>query len=240
VSEPNPTPAPQPNPAPAAGERPDWAPEKFWDPEAKTVRIEDLAKSYGVLEGAVGRKREEWEADRLKNRPEAPDKYALPTLEGVDPEFVEKHPLLPAVREIAHANGLDQKGFEELGAKVINALRAAAPDPAKEMAALGENAAPRIAALEAWVGKTFTDPAENDAVSLIAATAAGVRALEKLAAIAEGKPLEHLPGTGTDTAKPGKTIADIRKMMDSEAYWNPMKRDPALVKEVEDWFKANP
>ncbi|WEM05528.1 head assembly [Ralstonia phage BOESR1] len=34
--------------------KPEWVPEKFWDAEKGEVRIEDLAKSYGELEGKLG------------------------------------------------------------------------------------------------------------------------------------------------------------------------------------------
>lgn len=34
--------------------KPEWVPEKFWDAEKGEVRTEDLAKSYGELEGKLG------------------------------------------------------------------------------------------------------------------------------------------------------------------------------------------
>lgn len=37
-------------PAPNADGRPDWLPAKYWDAEAKEIRAEQLAKSYGELE----------------------------------------------------------------------------------------------------------------------------------------------------------------------------------------------
>ncbi len=55
----NGTPAQQPSngiaEAMAAAERPEWAPEKYWDPEKKSLRTEDLAKGYTNLEKMLGR-----------------------------------------------------------------------------------------------------------------------------------------------------------------------------------------
>ena len=39
--------------------------------------------------------------------------------------------------------------------------------------------------------------------------------------------------------EPVKTRADIEKMMQDPRYWNPARRDPAFIKEVQDWFEKN-
>lgn len=65
---------------------PEWAPEKFWDKEKKTVKVEDLGKSYKNLEQLLGREKipvvQDWENPEevtrwaiANGRPEAPDKY---------------------------------------------------------------------------------------------------------------------------------------------------------------------
>src|SRR5262245_18175215 len=50
--------------------------------------LEAFTKSYNELEGAVRKKSEdfkkEWEAERLKARPESADKYELPKPDGID------------------------------------------------------------------------------------------------------------------------------------------------------------
>ena len=67
-----------------APQRPEFVPEKFWDPQSG-VRVEQLAKSYGELERGRNTVREtvkaEIDAERTKARPESPDKYsfAVPT-----------------------------------------------------------------------------------------------------------------------------------------------------------------
>jgi hypothetical protein len=98
---------------------PEYIPKKFWDPETKTVRTEDLGKSYMNLEQMLGREKvpvptsdddtegwERWYA--AMGRPEAPDKYEfkrpelpsdLPYDEEMEKEF----------REWAHINGLSKR-----------------------------------------------------------------------------------------------------------------------------------
>lgn len=247
--EPTPTPAPGPtsDPAPApAASRPDWAPEKYWDPAKNELRIEDLAKGYQELSSTLGKRRETWETERLAKRPEAVDKYVPPKIEGLPEDFIQSHPLLPVVREIAYEHGLDQAGFEGLSAKVVEALAAAGPKPEDEIKKLGENAETRIAALSHWVDQNVTDADEKNQVALITTTAAGVRFLERLVAKADGrlpdppKAEPAAPGAGTtgEFSFDGMTKADVRKLMDTPAYYDPRQRDPKVHQRVSAWFEA--
>jgi hypothetical protein len=224
-------------PSAPAGERPEWIPEKYWDPATKKPRIEDLGKAYVSLEAKLGKGKEAWESERVAKRPEAADKYDL-AIDGFSPEFLAAHPLTPVVREIAFESGLDQEGFKGLAAKVVGALAAAAPKPEEELAKLGENASVRVAAAEHFVTQTFTDPAEREALALVATTAAGVKVIEKLAALAQGKPLAAVDPVPNPGGAARKTRQEITKMMEDPRYWNPRQRDEAWVKEVTEWFNA--
>lgn len=122
----------------AAPARPDWAPEKFWDPAKGELRTQDLAKAHGELEQKLGKGRDglkaEIEAERLKARPAKPEDYAIKLPEkgapaglvlldkapGEDfkPEegkkyFVvdQKDPLLAFWRDHAHQVGLSNDDF---------------------------------------------------------------------------------------------------------------------------------
>lgn len=121
-------PEPPPPPAEGTAERqmqdivdapPEWAPEKFWDKEKKTVRVEELGKGYKNLEQLLGREKipmpssdddiEGW--DRVYSalgRPETADAY-----EFKRPELPEDLPydedLEKSFRSYAHANGLSKK-----------------------------------------------------------------------------------------------------------------------------------
>ena len=236
----NPAPAAAPAAAPPPSDpsgRPEFIPEKFWDPVAKAPKVEDLAKSYAGLESKFGKGKDAYEAERLGKRPEAADKYEL-AVEGFSPEFLAQHPLTPVVRELAYENGLDQEGFKGLTAKIVGALAAAAPKPEEELAKLGDNAAARIQALENAITTTIADPAEREALALVATTAAGVKALERVMALAKGQPVGELPKGDAPSVSTRKSRQDIDKMMQDPRYWHPRQRDESFVKEVTDWFQS--
>jgi hypothetical protein len=232
--------APPPNPAPAAPDasgRPEWIPEKYWDPAAKQARVEDLGKAYVSLEAKLGKGKDAWESERVAKRPEAADKYEL-AIDGFSPEFLAQHPLTPVVREIAFEGGLDQEAFKGLASRVVGALAAAAPKPEEEFAKLGENASVRVAAAEQFVTATFSDPAEREALALVATTAAGVKVIEKLAQLAKGQPLTQVDPVIPAGGAARKTRQEIDRMMQDPKYWNPRQRDEGWVKEVTEWFNA--
>jgi hypothetical protein len=98
---------------------PEWVPAKYWDPEKKAPRVEDLGRGYMNLEKLLGREKipmpvgdddnEGWErVYKAIGRPEKPDEYEFerPTLPEDLPydEEMEKH-----FRTIAYANGLNKK-----------------------------------------------------------------------------------------------------------------------------------
>lgn len=85
------------NPAPATGDRPSYVPEKFWNAETKSVKTEDVFKSYGELEKrmstprydvpddkAAPEARTAWEKSVFKalGVPESPEAYGLSAPEG--------------------------------------------------------------------------------------------------------------------------------------------------------------
>lgn len=121
-----PAPPPPPEPGTAAAQvqeivdaPPEWAPEKFWDREKKTVRVEELGKGYKNLEQLLGREKipmpasdddiEGWErVYSALGRPKAPNEY-----EFKRPELPEDLPydedLEESFRSYAFANGLNRK-----------------------------------------------------------------------------------------------------------------------------------
>ena len=222
----------------SAAERPEWLPEKFWGEGGPNV--ENLAKSYAELERQRGASLDElksqWEQERLAVRPESADKYELPKIEALDAEELATSPIVSAWRAIAHEAGLDQTGFEKGIAGYVEAeVARLEAQAAAELAALGDNAKVRTGAVSAWAQQTFTDPAEFQAVQQIATTAAGVKVLEKVM---------RMTASGGDDASAfeaqaanEETLADIRKLMDSRAYWDPKQRDPAIVRRVEAFFE---
>lgn len=222
-------------------ERPDWLPEKFWDAEAKAPSVENLAKSYSKLEqlrGDPDKLKEEWEAERLAARPEAPDKYALPEHEALDAEALAASPVVQLARQFAFENGANQEQFEGLITQYAeHELEQMNQRFEAEMKALGDNAKARAEAVGLWAKKAF-DENEYAAIEQITTTAAGVEAMEKVMDMLKKAGVEF-EGGDEPAGNDGDTIDTIRTLMASREYWDSKKRDPAVVKRVEDFFKKN-
>lgn len=218
--------------------RPDWLPEKFWNAEAKAPNVENLAKSYAELERMREVKADElkqqWEQERLAGRPEAPDKYELPEIEAFDAETFASSPIVALWRQAAHEAGLGQEQF----AKVIEDYAKVESEKieqakAAEIAKLGENATARLSAVSNWLNASFKGE-ELDAIRRMATDAAGVQALERLMGMGN---LPSDNGTEPVGTQPTETEADIRKLMNTPEYYDPHRRDPAIVRRVEQFFQ---
>ena len=227
--------APIESAAPIEESRPDWLPEKFWV-EGKPA-YDKLAQSYGELEKMRGTLREklveELSAERLAARPETPTAYKLPEHEKLDQEQLEASGVVQWWRQFAHEQGYNQEQFEtaistyaELQVKEIE------EGYQREFQKLGESATARIEAVQLWAGNYFNEE-EQSAISAACTTAAGVAAMEKV--------MSALKGTGiVDNSvfekKPELTRADVQNMMQDRRYWHPSDRDPAFVRQVEEFF----
>lgn len=216
----------------ASTERPEYIPEKFWR-EGKPD-IENLAKSYAELTSWKNTKTEELlktiDAERLKARPEAADGYALPEIEGIDPESLSSSPLVSFWRETAFEMGLPQDKFEAGMLQYIDALDSSGPDLDSEMKLLGENGEARIQAVSVWAQQNFGEPDEFEAIQRLGQSAGGIRVLERL--------MGSQSGSGTEAPlQKAISIDDLKKMQLDPRYWNPASRDQSFVKEVDDGFQ---
>jgi hypothetical protein len=225
--------------APAEPTRPEWLPEKFWDSKAKAPNVENLAKSYVELEKGrsnIEELKAKWEAERLAARPETPDSYTLPENEALDPEALAASPIVQLWRKAAYEAGLGQEQFEAvINEYVETEIRRMEAQREAEMAKLGDNAVARTQAVALWAQKVLgADTEEFAALQRMAVDAAGVRALEKLMELTR----DIDTGAGDPPEKePELTEADVRKIMNTPAYYHPQKRDPAVVARVEEFFR---
>ena len=81
-------------------------------------------------------------------------------------------------------------------------------------------------------GQTSFFPEEHaDAILQIGQTAKGIEALEFIMSKVGSAQMSADAGLPT-----GMTEDKLRSMMTDERYWNPAKRDPAYVKEVQAGF----
>jgi len=232
--------------AAAPGEKPAFLPDKFWDPETRSVRLEQLAKRYTALErrmsGMIAVPGDEapdedrtafrQQLDRLRGVPETPDAY----------QVAERHPLLAPDAEL---NGLlHQAGFTPDQVQLVYDLAADRVLPVIEDLAAEFEADRQLVRLidhfggeERWSevsrqilawGKANLPP---DVMGAMATTYEGVLALHRM--MTSGEPgLKGGGGAGGEALDEGR----LKEMMRDPRYWR--DKDPALVRKVSEGFKA--
>jgi len=223
----------------AKQDRPEWLPEKFFkDGQPDT---ENLAKSYTERERKIGQRKEEVIAEvreeltKDSGKPESPDNYTVPELEGINMDELKSHPMVEWFRGFAHQRGLSDKDFQEAVGNYVNTLRSEQLDPAAEMKKLGDDAEARIAYVANWINANISDPDEQEIYRQEGATADGIRRIEKI--------IKARSSTTPDLEKPGaqpdKSYEEIKALMASPAYNDPTRRNMAVVNEVTAWFERN-
>jgi hypothetical protein len=228
-------------PAPLAAQnsaRPNHVPEKFWDPEAKQVRIDALTKSYSELERKLsgmipGPQSHDWEQSWRKAHgvPDAPDAYSIEMKDDllqIDPDVNKRlheagfsprqaqlvydlaiERLVPMVRDYA-----DNFRTETTRSKLAEEFGGSEK---------WESLAPQIAR---WGEANL--PAS--VYGALAATPEGVRALHRL--MNSGEP--NLRGLGGGASGPADET-ELRKLMADKRYWR--DHDPEIVRIVAEGFK---
>lgn len=217
--------------------RPEWLPEKFFV-EGKPA-YDLMAKSYTELETKFRSKEddlrnkliEELANEAVSNRPEAPEKYEMPELEGVNFEEVAQHPLTQWWAKFAFENGFDQDTFKTGIQTYIESQSFGRPDPEQEIKALGDNARARTEAVGLWVGQNFGQD-EISQIERLCTTAAGVKVMERIMSMVRG---DSAPVVDDGPGVPQE--GDVYKMMQDRRYWSPSDRDPNFVKQVEAFFQ---
>lgn len=201
--------------APLKAERPDYVPEKFWDTDAGTARLEDLGKSYAELERERG--------ERTKR---VPDDYQLPAgFKGFEDQIAPQQ--LAQIKALAKGEGYSQQGFEQLVAMAFG-------DPAAGRQALvdafGDKTDETLEAVRLFAG-TLGD--HQDAVRLMCSRPEGVKLLNawRLASVEKG-----LPGDLAEGGAKGISHDDLREKMKDPRYWK--EKDPKAIAEVEAGFAA--
>jgi hypothetical protein len=167
-------------------------------------KTDEFAKHYGEVTANAAKY-----AERLAGIPEKPEAYKvelkfpddvkLPEGINFDPS---KDPRLPVLLKTAHEMGLTNAELNRIVALdaqfALDNHAAETARVAEEHKKLGDNAKARIDAASNWLngqtgdGKTFT-AAEAEEIRFMAGSAAGVTALEKLMAKANGTVPGHVP-----------------------------------------------
>jgi len=213
--------------------RPEWLPEKFKTPEA-------FAESYSHLEKKIGQKEEEykkaWDAEQqeiaFRDRPASKDEYLLP--ESVDKDLAPENEMLSWWSNFAWDNGMSQEEFAK-GIEIYrNQFTGNEINIEEETKKLGDNAQERIQAAELWANQFFGADLIKPILGL-ADSAKGIEAIEFI--------MDSLKTSSSIETQPANRIdkETIESMMQDDRYHNPAKRDPNIVKQVnEAWAKLHP
>ena len=214
----------------AQSDRPDWLHEKFNSPG-------DLGKAYNELSSKLGAKeeylkaswQEEMQREAYADRPAAKGDYLLP--ESIDPETAVDSPLLDWWSDHSFESGLGQEEFQKGIELFAEAMNAGQPDLEAETQLLGDSATDRIEAASLFANQFF--PEESlDAIERMCETAGGIVALEHIMEKMKG------PSFAGDSAMTSQITDDsLRTMQKDERYWNPQKRDPAYVSQVDQAYR---
>lgn len=198
----------EPDPAHKAAhddpDRPENIPAKFWDPEAKAVRTDDLLKSYQKLEAAHGKLR--GSKGIGGDVPESPEGYIgegdweTPDLDRVR-EIAPDDPALQGWAKIAHKYGIGKEAMLGIAKEFLAEINPGLPEPVNpehEKEKLGEGADRLLAGIETW----FTGLYEGGQISddeyaymiAMGSTATGVTLLSKMRELSGEKPLPYIRG----------------------------------------------
>ena len=208
--------------------RPENVPEKFWNDDDKTVRHDDVLKSYNELSGKFG------------GFTGAPDSYEFAVSDQLKEAGIEldmESPMLTSLMEMAKAGNMSQ----DMASNVINmflegqhadGLAAGEGETARqaeEMGKLGDNALNRVNNIDAWAKANIPDHAEGLADA--ATTAAGVMAIEALIAKSRNSSVQANPEA---TVNSGVTAEEVHKLQfELDQYGNRrMSTDPEHAKKV--------
>lgn len=221
----------------AAPARPDYVPEKFWDPQGGQVRVEALSKSYGELERRMsgmipGPKSADWDQTwrRAMGVPASADGYAIaPKDEAVSVDADVNRRLHAAGFTPQQAQLVYDLAAERLVPLVREYAESYRADIAREKLAAEFGGAEKWQALAPQIARWGEANLPAPVYAALAATPEGVRALHRL--MSSGEPsLDELGGGGAPSDEVG-----LRKLMADKRYWR--DHDPAIARAVSEGFR---
>jgi hypothetical protein len=250
---------------PSAAARPDFIPEKFWDPATGTPRVEQLAKSYGELEKQRAKFADEARAavtaEMFGKRPEKPDAYEVGLPEDVADLVVltdkpgadfkaepgksywvlpKDDPLLAMGRQLAHRAGMDQAEFAGMLAQFGKAMAVRVPSAEERQAAdtaVFQQLGEHGERRVQHVWGQLRSVLGEEKAAVLDGMVGSAAAVEALEMLVEraGAP-RFSPPTGAASGRLSE--AELREKMRDPRYADPTRRDPAFVAEVQRGWKT--
>lgn len=224
---------------PSAVTKPEFVQDKFWDADKQEVNIENLASSYNSLESKLGSRTEDLtkqirtdiEAERLKNVPES-YKLNVPEMENTKIVVTEDMPIVKWWGETAKNAGLSQEQYDTGVKAFIDNAVANLPNPDLEKQKLGDNGRERVEAANMW-SKKHLSPDGYSAISDLAGTANGVKAIEELMKLTKDSAMP----TSQTQVDVSANADDLKTMLNDPRYWDSNRRDPAYVRRVTELYE---
>lgn len=231
-------------------EAPMGVPGKFWDGESGSVNHEAWGKSYGELEGKLRTQKNElsksmkaeWESERLSNRPESMDDYELNIPEHIqlpdDMEWsvAEDDPMMGWWRNLVFEQGGNQEMFDQGISMFLESQMANLPDIEAEMQELGDYGPQRAERVQMWAEKNLSEDSMAGLTDMMT-SAKNLQVVEELM-----DKMGEAPFSPQDSAYAGMDLPDpimIREKMNDPRYWDPLKRDAAYVREIEEMWQRH-
>lgn len=180
-------------------ERPENVPDKFWDSETKTVKHDDVLKSYSELEKKFG------------SFTGAPDEYVASLSDEIKEqgvELIDDDPMIDEAKAFAKEAGMSQDGFSKMmnlyALSKLAETKANEESMAADIASLGDNADRRINNLSQWANANLpTDMQEG--FKDLAVSADAVQTLEQIVAMTRNSSVQ----VNEATTSPSVTIEEL-------------------------------
>jgi len=216
----------EPSPAAPCTNCPDHVPQKFWDAENGSIKVDDLSRSYSELERRLHQMGTE---GRLV--PGSADDYEIKTLEDyLTPD--------PDVNLRLHQAGFTQEQAQLVYDLAADRLVPLVQELAADTVAEGEQIklSQHFGGKETWEhmapqlsqwGRANLPEHVFDALS---SNYQGVLAMHKMMQSDEPQML-----SGGAAPQPGFSEADLKRLMEDPRYWR--DNDPSVFKQVTEGFK---
>jgi len=208
--------------------KPEGLPDKFWDAEKGQVRQDALLESYTNMEK---------EYSKLKQPAPVPEEYELNVPEDFKDVDLTDDPMVEQYKQKAKENGWTQEQFEQGLSMFLGVFQDQyLADTEKEIEALGgpEKVKQMTGPIDTWAKANLSKEAYDTLVAT-STTANTVKLFDEIRKLASVQPP---PPDGASGQTPSLTEDDLHAMMKKPEYYDPSRRDPKVIKQVEEGFKT--
>lgn len=183
-------------------ERPENVPDKFWDDETKTIKHDDVLKSYSELE------------KKFSSFTGAPDEYVAALSDDIKEqgvELIDDDPMIEQAKTFAKEAGMNQDGFSKMlnlyAMSKIAETKAAQEAMTADIASLGDNADRRLNNLTQWATANLSTDLQEGFKDL-AVSADAVQALEQIISMTRNASVQ----VANASPSPSVTAEEVAKL----------------------------